>query len=283
MSELVIISGMSGAGRTQVSNALEDLGWNAIDNLPPELISQVPGLIKVPEGEIPHVAVALGPGANGAAVRESIEALREQGTRVRVVFLDASTAALVRRYESTKRRHPFDAGTGLAAAIERERSHMWAVRDLADVVVETSELNVHQLKARIVSMFGEEGGDELMQTTVMSFGYKHGLPPDVDLVLDCRFLANPYWVEDLRPLTGRDDAVRDFVWQQPDAAEFLDRLTNLLELVVPRYRAEGKSYLTIALGCTGGHHRSVAIAEALRDRLAAVGVTSRVRHRDIDR
>jgi UPF0042 nucleotide-binding protein len=210
--------------------------------------------------------------------------LRASSARVRQLFLDASTEVLVRRYESSRRRHPLlSAGEGLADAIERERDLLGPVKAEADVVVDTSELNVHQLHDRINGMFGAEVPALGMQTRVMSFGYKHGLPVDVDLVLDCRFLPNPHWVEVLRPQTGRDDAVRRYVLGQPQAGEFLRHLDQLLTPLLPAYVVEGKSYLTLAFGCTGGRHRSVAIAEEVATRLRRAGLDPTVEHRDIDK
>jgi UPF0042 nucleotide-binding protein len=213
-----------------------------------------------------------------------LASLRTSGARVRQLFLDATTEVLVRRYETSRRRHPLlEAGEGLRDAIERERTLLEPVKAEADVVVDTSDLNVHQLHDRINGIFGSEATDAGMQTRVVSFGYKHGLPVDVDLVLDCRFLPNPHWVEHLRPLTGTDDDVRRYVLDPPLAQEFLRHLDLLLDTVLPAYVAEGKSYLTLAFGCTGGRHRSVAIAEEVTARLRRMGLRPTVEHRDVDR
>lgn len=281
VSDFVVISGMSGAGRTQVGNALEDLGWFVIDNLPPVLIPKVAELAFGPRSTEPKVALALGPSTDHAEVEIAVQQLRASGATVRVLFLDASTEVLVRRYESTKRRHPQEGEGGLVEAVERERTVLAPIRESADLVIDTSELNVHELRNRIVERFADQDPDQLMQTTIMTFGYKYGLPGDVDLVIDCRFLENPYWDVTLRELTGLDQPIQDFVHARPEAGEFLDRLESLLELLIPAYRNEGKAYLTIALGCTGGRHRSVALAEALRDRLRKMGVEPRVHHRDV--
>jgi UPF0042 nucleotide-binding protein len=213
----------------------------------------------------------------------ALAALRGSDARVRVLFLDASTEVLVRRYESTRRRHPLTEDGSLADAIERERQLLEPVKAEADVVVDTTDLNVHQLKARIVDLFGGDQPQGGMQTTIQSFGYKHGLPLDVDVVLDCRFLPNPHWVDELRPLTGLDEPVRDYVLGQPATGAFLTELQRLLGLLLPAYVREGKSYLTIAFGCTGGRHRSVAIAEAVAGELRRRGFEPTVSHRDIDR
>jgi UPF0042 nucleotide-binding protein len=203
---------------------------------------------------------------------------------VRQLFLDAGTDVLVRRYESSRRRHPLlIPGEGLAEAIDRERALLEPVKASADVVVDTSALNVHELHDRIFSLFGEDHPDGEMQTRVVSFGYKHGLPVDVDLVLDCRFLPNPHWVEELRPLTGLDPAVERYVLEQDAAQEFLGHLDAMLGLLLPAYVAEGKAYLTLALGCTGGRHRSVAIAEAVAGLLRARGISPTVVHRDVEK
>jgi UPF0042 nucleotide-binding protein len=231
------------------------------------------------------VALVVGAGRYHADLVPALAKLRETSCRVRVMFLTAPTEVLVRRYEDTRRRHPLTDGHegGLADAIERERALLEVVRAEADVVVDTAELTVHDLRDRIRELFDDGVADGLMRTTVQSFGYKHGLPSDVDMVLDCRFLPNPHWIDELRPLTGCDEPVRDFVLSRPAGREFLRRLDLLLDLLLPAYVQEGKSYLTIAFGCTGGRHRSVAIAEEVARRLRARGVEPIVHHRDIER
>lgn len=284
MSEFVVITGLSGAGRSQAANELEDLGWFVIDNLPPELIPKVVELAQTPGSSTQRVALVVGAGAQHAALLPALASLRDSGARVRQLFLDAGTEVLVRRYESSRRRHPLlEGGEGLAEAIEREREVLEPVKAEADVVVDTTHLNVHDLHDRIVELFGGDAGGSTMQTRVLSFGYKHGLPVDVDIVLDCRFLPNPHWVEELRPLTGLDAPVRDHVLDHPAAGEFLARLDPLLDLLLPAYVAEGKSYLTIAFGCTGGRHRSVAVAEEIAARLRGRGIEPTVLHRDLER
>jgi UPF0042 nucleotide-binding protein len=284
MAEFVVITGLSGAGRSQAADALEDLGWFVIDNLPAELIPKVAELAQAPGTNTGRVALVVGAGGPDQAVHAAVTALRTSGDRVRQLFLEASTDVLVRRYESSRRRHPLgDATEGLADAIERERTLLEPVRAEADVVVDTSELNVHQLHDRLVELFGDDGRAPAMHVRLLSFGYKHGLPTDVDLVLDCRFLPNPHWEEELRPLTGLDEGVRAFVLVTPTAEDFLGRLEGMLELLLPAYGEEGKAYLTIAFGCTGGRHRSVAIAEEMARRLRAHGVEPTVVHRDLAR
>jgi len=224
----------------------------------------------------------VGSGAYETDILPALESLRASPGRMRVLFLDASTAALVRRYESTKRRHPRYDGDQLAESIEHERSLLAQVKDGADLLVDTTHLSVHELRARVVDLFGDESTVLGMQTTVVSFGYRQGLPTDVDLVLDCRFLPNPYWVDNLRPLSGLHATVRDFVLGQPATEPFLDQLEALLELLIPQYASEGKAYLTIAFGCTGGRHRSVAISEEVASRLRRRGLEPLVKHRDIE-
>jgi UPF0042 nucleotide-binding protein len=298
VSEFLVITGLSGAGRSQAADDLEDLGWFVVDNLPPSLIPKVAELASAPGSTVDRIALVVGTGRYHAEALAALSELRTMVGRVRVLFLDASTDVLVRRYASTRRRHPLTevggagpdaaggagaAGAGVAEAIERERRVLEGIKAEADVVVDTSELNIHQLRARMVALFGPSDPAAGMQTTLLSFGFKHGLPLDVDIVLDLRFLPNPYWVEGLRDMTGLDAPVRDYVLAAEGATEFLDRATGLLELLLPAYVKEGKSYLTIALGCTGGHHRSVVIAEELARRLRSDGAHPLVRHRDIAR
>ena len=283
MNEFVVITGLSGAGRSQAADHLEDLGWFVIDNLPPSLIPKVVDLATTPGSEYERVALVVGAGTYHQDLMPAVAELRTSDARVRVLFLEAATEVLVRRYEGTRRRHPLAEGRSLAEAIEHEREVLEPVKAEADVVVDTSDLNVHQLRARVVELFGGDNPDAAMQTTVSSFGYKHGLPMDVDIVLDCRFLPNPHWVEDLRPLTGLDEPVRRYVLDQPETRSFLKNLERLLARLLPAYVKEGKSYLTIAFGCTGGRHRSVAIAEEIGAYLEKRGFAPSVTHRDINR
>jgi len=283
MSEFVVIAGLSGAGRSQAANVLEDLGWFVIDNLPPALIDKVAELVQTPGSRIDRVALVVGSKAEIDEVTEGLASLRATAERVRVLFLEAADEVLIRRYEDTRRRHPLAEGDGVAATIAREREVLEPVKAEADVVVDTGMFNVHELRGRLVELFGEESHAAGMATTVMSFGYKHGLPIDVDIVLDCRFLPNPHWVEELRPRTGLDADVRAYVLGQTEASVFLDRLDHLLDLLMPAYVKEGKSYLTIALGCTGGRHRSVAIAEEVAINLRRRGFDPRVQHRDVNK
>jgi RNase adapter protein RapZ len=235
VNEFVVITGLSGAGRSQAADILEDLGWFVIDNLPPTLIPKVAELAEAPGSDIAKVVLVVGIGPYHEAVLPALEDLRRQSPRVRILFLEANTDVLVRRYESTRRRHPMATDRSLAAAIDAERALLESVKANADVVVDTSDLNVHQLRDRVVDLFGDDEGTPAMQTTVLSFGYKHGLPLDTDLVIDCRFLPNPHWVEDLRPLTGLDEPVRRYVLDQEVTASFLDELASLLRLLMPAY------------------------------------------------
>jgi RNase adapter protein RapZ len=283
VNEFIVITGLSGAGRSQAADILEDLGWFVIDNLPPLLIPKVSELASSPGSSIAKVVLVVGTGPYHDEVLPALRMLEQQGVRLRIVFLEASTDVLVRRYESTRRRHPLAAQRSLAEAIEAERQVLEPVKAEADVVVDTSDFNVHQLRARMLDLFADTASDAGMQTTLTSFGYKHGLPLDTDLVIDCRFLPNPHWVEELRDLTGLDESVRDYVLGQPVSGRFLEELLSLLDLLLPAYVSEGKSYLTLSLGCTGGHHRSVAIAEEVARRLRERGYDPKVSHRDIDR
>lgn len=280
MTEFLVITGLSGAGRSQAADDLEDLGWFVVDNLPIELLDKVVELSSGP-GSYAKLSLVIGPTVHPEAVCAAIARLREHH-RVRVLFLDASTAELVKRYGSTRRKHPLhDGSSGLADTIERERALLEVVKAEADLIVDTTDLNVHQLKAFVFDTFGTDTSDDTMQIAVTSFGYKHGLPLDVDLVIDVRFLPNPHWIDDLRPLTGLDAPVRNYVLGQELTRDFLERFQHLLELLLPAYMAEGKSYLSMAIGCTGGRHRSVALAEAIAAWLRAGGHQPRVTHRDL--
>jgi UPF0042 nucleotide-binding protein len=282
MSDFVVITGLSGAGRSQAADHLEDLGWFVIDNVPAALVPKLAELVADPGSTHERAALVVRSGDYEGEIRPALDALRATASRVRILFLDAATDVLVRRYEGTRRRHPV-AGSSLADSIDRERQLLEPLKAEADVVVDTSDLNVHQLRAWIVELFAADSLDTGLQLSVVSFGYKHGVPLDVDMVFDCRFLPNPHWVDELRPLTGRDEVVRDYVLRQPDAVQFLTRLDDLFELLVPAFVREGKSYLRIAVGCTGGRHRSVVMAEELANRLRDHGLDPTVLHRDVDR
>jgi len=281
VAEVVLITGLSGAGRSAVADVLEDLGWFVVDNLPTALIGTIVELAAKPTSDIERLALVAG--RQHAEVLTCVGELRAESHDVRMVFLDASTPELVRRYDATRRRHPLaDQTDGLVESIELERAMLEPVRAAADLVIDTSDLNVHQLKQRIDHAFDTISGSRL-QVAVESFGFKHGLPLDADIVMDVRFLPNPHWEEDLRPLTGHDPKVRDFVLETAAGSAFVDQFDELLGALVPQYQAEGRSYLTVAVGCTGGRHRSVALAEELAGRLRQRGVAVRTTHRDVSR
>jgi len=282
VSEFLIITGLSGAGRSQAADCFEDLGWFVIDNMPPALLTKVTELVQAPGSTIERVALVVGTTAYLDELAPALDQVAKTANRVRILFLEATTEVLVRRYENTRRRHPMAESDRVSEGIERERELLDPVKSQADVVVDTSDLNVHQLRDRLLDLFAGDTENGL-QTSVVSFGYKHGLPLDVDLVFDCRFLPNPHWVPDLRPLTGLDDTVRTYVIDQPDTPLFLERLDGLLELLLPAYVKEGKSYLSIGVGCTGGTHRSVVIASELGRILRARGFEPTVSHRDINK
>ncbi len=260
---------------------LEDLGWYVMDNLPTALITKVADLVSASGPETQRVALVIGrdPGQLGE-LKAAIEQLRKT-ERVKVLFLDASDEVLVRRFEGTRRRHPIGQ-EGVAEAIADERHRLEEIKELADVVIDTSDLNVHQLRERLGELFSPDDATA-MQVLVISFGFKHGVPLDVDNVLDVRFIPNPHWVEEMRPLTGLDEPVRRFVLSQPESKEFLFRTEQLFEFLLPAYVREGKSYLTIAVGCTGGRHRSVVLAEEIAASLRRMGYDPSVIHRDVER
>jgi UPF0042 nucleotide-binding protein len=287
MSEFAVVTGMSGAGRSTAAAALEDVGWFVIDNLPAGLIMKMVEMVDRPSSGIERVALVIGRGGSDTGpeyfddLPDVLDELRGTRQRVRIVFLDAPDDVLVRRYEGTRRRHPLPA-RGVEESIAVERKLLEPVRERADLLVDTGELNSNQLRSRILEAFGAEDAPQ-MQTSVISFGYKHGIPLDVDIVFDCRFLPNPFWIEELRPFSGLEDPVRDYVLGQPESVAFLEKVDDLLASTLPAFIREGKTYLTIAKGCTGGRHRSVALAEALAARMSRHGQSVSVFHGDIDR
>ena len=283
--DVTIITGLSGAGRSSAADVLEDLGCFVIDNLPPSLIPKVAELARDRERPTRYALVVdVRSGEFMDELGAALAALRETGARTRMLFLDASDAALVRRFEASRRPHPLAATGRVSDGIARERELLEGLKGEADVVVDTSSLNVHELRDRLHELFADTPApDGSLQTSLISFGYKFGIPLDVDLLFDCRFLPNPHWVETLRPLPGTDEAVRRYVLDQPEAQAFLDELRDLFALLLPAYAREGKTYLSIGVGCTGGRHRSVVIAAELAKLLAGLGFPASVHHRDLDR
>jgi RNase adapter protein RapZ len=282
--DVTIVTGMSGAGRSAAADVLEDLGFFVIDNLPPALITKVAELGRgVVETQKFALVVDVRSGEFVDDLESALAELRAMGARTRVLFLDAADDVLVRRFEATRRKHPLGAEDRVSDGIASERQLLEDLKGHADLVLDTSELNVHELRDRLLELFDAEQMSGTLQTSVVSFGYKHGLPLDVDLVFDCRFLPNPHWVDALRPLSGKDAPVRDYVMEQEETALFLAELARLFALLLPAYVKEGKSYLSIGVGCTGGRHRSVVIAHELAASLTRLGFAPRVHHRDIDR
>ncbi|MHA6763424.1 RNase adapter RapZ [Streptacidiphilus sp. PAMC 29251] len=282
--ELVIISGMSGAGRSTAAKCLEDLGWFVVDNLPPSLIPTMVDLGARSQGAVARIGAVVD--VRGRSFFDdlltSLEDLEKRGVRLRVVYLEASDDALVRRFESVRRPHPLQGDGRIVDGIAQERTLLRDLRGEADLVIDTSSLNVHELRAKLDAQFSDDLEPQL-RATVMSFGFKYGLPVDADLVVDCRFLPNPHWVPELRPRTGTDDEVARYVFDQPGAKEFLDQYAETLRIVTDGYRREGKRYMTLAVGCTGGKHRSVAMSERLAKRLVADGLETVLVHRDMGR
>jgi len=280
---VLVITGMSGAGRSTASDTLEDLGWYVIDNLPPALIGPVAELAAAPGSSVSRLCLVTDVRGREffADLDGAIAELRSAGSDVRIVFLEADDEVLVRRFEETRRRHPADDGGGLLAGIANERRLLATLREQADLIVDTSGDTVHDLRDEIIDLLSGPTGAEL-QVNVMSFGFKRGTPREADLLFDVRFLPNPHWIEELRPLDGRDGPVRDYVFGQPMTGPFLDRLEALLDVTLPGYVAERKRYLTIAIGCTGGKHRSVAIAAHIAGHLEGRdGISVRTVHRDL--
>jgi UPF0042 nucleotide-binding protein len=283
-SELLIITGMSGAGRSTAAKVLEDLGWYVVDNLPPQLIESLLELTATPGRDVPRLAVAVDVRGRSffAALRHALADLDERGVGHRVLFIDATDEALVRRFESVRRPHPLQGDGRLLDGIIRERKALDDLRSFADTVIDTSFLNVHQLAHSVSDIFSDESAPPL-RVSVVSFGFKYGLPLDADHVADVRFLPNPFWVPDLRPHTGLDPDVRAYVLGQPGAEPFLQAYTRALDPVLEGYVREKKRYATVAVGCTGGKHRSVAMSEQLAAMLRERGVAATAVHRDLGR
>ena len=284
--ETVIITGLSGAGRSTAAKCFEDLGYFVVDNLPPELVTTLVDLGSRSQGAITRLAVVMDvrSRAFSSDLRGVIRALAERGMALRVLFLEASDDVLVRRFENVRRAHPLQGDGRLIDGITSERHLLAGLREEADLVLDTTDRSVHELRRAVESAFTGTGlSAPELRATVVSFGFKYGLPVDADLVVDVRFLPNPFWIPELRELTGRDEVVRDYVLGQQDATEFIDRYAAILEIIGAGYTRESKRYLTLAVGCTGGKHRSVVMAQELADRLSTMGVRATVVHRDLGR
>lgn len=281
--ELVVVTGMSGAGRSTAAKELEDLGYFVVDNLPPQLVPDVVRLVDESQGLLQPIAVVVDvrSGSFFTGLQEVL-ARRATGRRTTLVFLEANDDVLVRRQEAARRPHPLQGSGRLLDGLARERVVMGDLRADADLVIDTSNLNVHQLTEKMAEAFGTEHTTS-MRATVISFGFKYGIPVDADLVADMRFLPNPHWVPELRPLTGRDEPVATYVKNRPGAEEFLTEYVELIRTMVEGYLREGKRFMTIAIGCTGGKHRSVAMTEEIAARLREQGVEARPMHRDLGR
>ena len=282
--EVLIVTGMSGAGRSTAANALEDLGWYVVDNLPPQMLKPLLNLTELAAGVLPRVAVVVDVRGRDlfANLPEAMQDLRERRP-IRLMFLDAADDVLVRRFEAVRRPHPLQGDGTILDGIRLERARLAAVRESADVIIDTSSRNIHQLSTEIAELFSDEGAPR-HTLTIMSFGFKYGLPPDADLVADIRFLPNPFWNDDLRALTGEDDLVRDYVLEQDGARDFINAYAAALHPVLEGYQRENKRHSVVAIGCTGGKHRSVVMTRELASLLAdEPGVAVRVKHRDLGR
>ncbi len=286
-SEVVVVTGMSGAGRSTIAHAMEDLGWYVVDNLPPALLAN---LCDMAATTVTNIAIVID--VRGRQFFDDLNvALSEIGDRGiarRILFVDAADEVLIRRFESTRRPHPLQGGDRIVDGIAKERDRLREVRSIADIVIDSSALNIHQLESKIEELFHAEGSADL-RVNVLSFGYKYGIPVDADLVMDCRFIPNPHWIPQLRPMNGLDAPVSENVLQSKNVQEFLTRYEALFETMADGFFSEGRKYLTLAVGCTGGKHRSVAIAEELVRRLNAKKIDSKHTlsaasiHRDLGR
>lgn len=286
-TEILVISGMSGAGRSTVAHSLEDLGWYVVDNLPPALVGN---LIDLVEKSVQKIAVVID--VRGRAffddLTNALAELAEQGISRKILFVDAADDALVRRFESTRRPHPLQGGGRILDGISKERVRLQEIRNAADIVIDSSALNIHQLEKKVNDYFNQSSDVDL-KVNILSFGYKYGIPVDADLVMDCRFIANPHWDPKLRPLTGMDKSVSKAVLESSNVEEFLERYQLLFDTLAKGFITEGRKFLTLAIGCTGGKHRSVAITEELVTRLANGKNLSNYRiqtqgiHRDLGR
>lgn len=284
--QVIVITGLSGAGKSQASKLFEDLGYATVENLPPQLLD---GFLGLRDSDPEHYRRAslmldIRAGDPAPAIRRARATLAERGISLQVLYLEASDTVLVSRFSETRHRHPLQTRAGVQAGIAEERRRLAATRELADHVIDTSELSIPQLKERLFAVVPREGARGALEIDIITFGFKYGIPLEADLVFDARFLTNPYYVPELKPLSGLQAPVKEFVLNQPTASRFLDLVAELLRLTVPAYRAEGKGRLTVALGCTGGHHRSIALAEELAERLRPLDNASiNIFHRELER
>ena len=283
--ELLIVTGMSGAGRSTVGNALEDLGWYVVDNLPPQMLGPISDLFTLTKTNLPKLAVVIDVrgGEFFSDLHENLAQLRNRNLNLRLLFLEATDSALVKRFEQVRRPHPLQADGTILDGIAAERNRLISLRESADVIIDTSELNIHQLSNKITDSFSLEESKKL-HVTVMSFGFKYSLPADADLVADMRFIPNPFWEESLRPFTGEDRNVSNYVLSAEGAEEFIENYVAALRPVLKGYTNENKRYATIAIGCTGGKHRSVAVSKRIATELAKLDdVAVSLKHRDLGR
>lgn len=281
--ELLIVTGMSGAGRSTVGNALEDLGWYVVDNLPPQMLGPISDLFSLAKNPLPRLGVIIDVrgGEFFSELNDHLQTLRNRKVNLRLLFLEATDQALVKRFESVRRPHPLQGNGTILDGIAAERLRLLNLRESADVIIDTSDLNIHQLSNKIAESFSLEQSSKL-QINIMSFGFKYGLPSDADLVADARFLPNPFWQEQLRPFTGEDQQVSDYVLSGPGAEEFIENYVAALKPVLRGYIQENKRYATIAIGCTGGKHRSVAISRKIAEKLGELDdVAINIKHRDL--
>ena len=285
LPRFTIITGLSGAGRSEAAKCFEDLGYFVVDNLPLALIEKMAELALVPGSKVKQIALVVDArrGDSFPDLERSLAQLEERGIEHRILFLEASDQALVRRFNESRRPHPLADNERVIEGIFQDRQIMRHLRDRADVIVDTTDLNVHELRDKLLSLFSEMDGHQKIAVSVISFGFKHGLPLDADMVFDCRFLPNPHWVEDLRPLPGTSRKVRGYVLGSEATGQFLAKLRDLLGLLLPGFVKEGRHYLTIAVGCTGGKHRSVVVADEIARYLNEKGFSSSVVHRDLER
>ncbi|MDP3044725.1 MAG: RNase adapter RapZ [Bacillota bacterium] len=284
-NRLVIVTGLSGAGKSLAMRCLEDLGFFCVDNLPPELIPKFAELCAQTRGQIRRIGLVIDirGGQFFSGLADVLAGLCNQGLKYEILYLEATNETLVRRFKETRRPHPLSPSGEIVEGIAEERRQMMELRGLANKVIDTSNLTVNQLKQEIGNLYGDEGGQNRLAITIVSFGFKYGIPLDADLVMDVRFLPNPHYVPELRPLTGHDERVRDYVFASPVTGEFNQRMVEMLEFLIPHNMNEGKTTLTVAVGCTGGCHRSVALANFLGQHLSEADFRVAVRHRDIDR